>query len=183
MSGVVGAALFDTAIGRAGVAWRGDVVIAVALPERDDRSTRRRLDTTLGAADVEVDDPPPPTVAAAIDAMVRLLDGEAVDLSGTAVDLSGCSPFDRAVYEVTLSIPPGSSLTYGEVAERVGEPGGAQAVGRSLGANPVPIIVPCHRVLGAGGKLTGFSGGGGVDTKRRMLLIEGCPAVPPSLFD
>lgn len=183
MSADVGIALFDTAIGRAGVAWRGDAVIAVALPERDDRATRRRLDSTLGAADAEGDDVAPPAVTAAIDGMVRLLDGEPVDLSTTAIDLSGCSPFDQAVYEITLSIPPGSSLTYGEVAERVGEPGGAQAVGRSLGANPIPIIVPCHRVLGAGGRLTGFSGGGGVDTKRRMLLIEGCPAVPPSLFD
>ncbi len=196
--------LFDTALGRTGVAWRGDTVVAVQLPEIDDAATRRRLRSGLGAhgttahldrhrpgATVEGDDADPetrptvpgPGVAAAIDGMVRLLGGEPMDLGFVAVDLDRCSPFDRAVYDVTRAIPAGRSLTYGEVAERIGEPGAAQAVGRSLGANPIPIIVPCHRVLGAGGKLTGFSAAGGVVTKRRMLLIEGCPAVPPSLFD
>ncbi|MGF1596022.1 MAG: methylated-DNA--[protein]-cysteine S-methyltransferase [Acidimicrobiales bacterium] len=178
----VGATLFDTAIGRCGVAWRGDTVVAVQLPERSDDVTRHRLEAVLGSS-ADRDPTPPTVVAAAIRAMVDLLAGQPVDLGFVPVDLGDRSPFDRAVYDVTRSIPPGSSLTYGQVAERVGEPGGAQAVGRSLGANPCPIVVPCHRVLGAGGALTGFSAPGGVDTKRRMLLIEGCPAVAPTLFD
>lgn len=172
--------LFDTAIGRLAVAWRGTAVIAVQLDEGDDQRTVRRLTATVGPT-VEAD--PPSPVAEAVTSVIRLLDGEPLDLVEVEVDLSQCSAFDRAVYNVTRAISPGQSLTYGQVAERIGEPGAAQAVGRSLGANPIPVIVPCHRVLGAGGRLTGFSAPGGVDTKRRMLLIEGCPEVPPSLFD
>jgi methylated-DNA-[protein]-cysteine S-methyltransferase len=122
-------------------------------------------------------------VVRAIEAMTALLEGEPVDLTWVAIDLDAVGPFERSVYTVTRAIPAGSSLTYGEVARAVGEPEAAQAVGRALGANRWPIVVPCHRVLGAGGALTGFSAAGGVATKRRMLLIEGCPAVPPSLFD
>jgi methylated-DNA-[protein]-cysteine S-methyltransferase len=178
-----GMALFDTPIGRVGLAWRGTRVIGVQIPDRDDHTTLRRLAssaTTTGPLTVQA---PPPEMVAAMDAIRALLDGNEVDLDGIDVDLDAVSPFDRAVYEVTRSIPPGQSLTYGEVAARIGDPGAAQAVGRSLGANPFPIVIPCHRVLGAGGQLTGFSAPGGVETKRRMLLIEGCPAVPPTLFD
>lgn len=176
----MGAALFDTAIGSVGVAWRGDAVTAIRLPEHSQGATLRRL--TGSSAAEAVDDPPPP-IAEAMAAMRSLLEGEPVDLGFVAVDLAAAPAFDRSVYEVTRSIPAGRWLTYGQVAERSGQPGAAQAVGRALAANPVPIIVPCHRVLGAGGDLVGFSARGGVATKRRMLLIEGCPAVAPSLFD
>ena len=182
--GAAGAALFDTSIGRVGIAWRGRAVIGVQLPERSDASTRQRL-VTLAGTSVTMAEPPPPMMAA-IDAITALLEGEPRDLGFVEVDLDRVSDFDRAVYEITRAIPPGQSLTYGQVAERLGEAGdarAAQAVGRSLGANPYPIVIPCHRVLGAGGRLTGFSAPGGVETKRRILLIEGCPAVPPSLFD
>lgn len=185
-----GAVLFDSAIGRCGVAWRGDRVVAVQLPERSDEVTLARLragadfDTDpTGEADPAGGAEAPAAIRAGITAMVDLLDGQSVDLDFIDVDVSQCSDFDRAVYQVTRAIPPGQSLTYGEVAKRIGEPGAAQAVGRSLGANRSPIVIPCHRVLGADGKLTGFSANGGVETKRKMLLTEGCPAVPPSLFD
>jgi methylated-DNA-[protein]-cysteine S-methyltransferase len=115
--------------------------------------------------------------------MTALLDGVPVDLGFVRLDLDGVAPFDRAVYEVTRTIPAGTTLTYGQVAERIGEAGAARAVGQSLGANPFPLVVPCHRVLGAGGRLIGFSASGGVETKRKLLLIERCPAVAPSLFD
>lgn len=176
----VSAALFDTAIGRVGLAWRDDVIVAVQLPERDDEATMRRLATTVG---IMTPADPTPAVGAAIQAMANLLEGEQADLNFIDIDLGDRSTFDTAVYDVTRAIPPGQSLTYGQVAERVGEPGAARAVGRAMGANPIPIIVPCHRVIGAAGHLTGFSASGGVETKRKMLLIEGCPAVPPSLFD
>lgn len=184
MSSVVGGALFDTTIGRVGIAWRDELVVAVQLPEGDDNATRRRLGA--GAGEPVTIQPPPPPVAAAIEAITALLNGEPRDLGFVKLDWDQISPFDRAVYDITRSIPPGQSLTYGEVAARIGEggdPRASRAVGRSLGANPFPIVVPCHRVLGAGGRLTGFSAFGGVDTKRRMLVIEGCPAVPLSLFD
>jgi methylated-DNA-[protein]-cysteine S-methyltransferase len=92
--------------------------------------------------------------------------------------------FNRKVYEVALAIPHGETLTYGEVAQRIGEPGAARAVGVALGQNPWPIIVPCHRVLAAGGKAGGFSADGGVETKLRILTIEKArTSAAPSLFD
>jgi methylated-DNA-[protein]-cysteine S-methyltransferase len=175
-----GITLFDTAIGRCGVAWVGDRLRAVQLPERDDQATIRRLGAKVAAPVV---DQPPPVVAMAVAAMTALLAGERPDLDGIELDLDGVGPFERAVYAETRAIPPGQTLTYGEVARRVGEPGAARAVGQALGVNPLPIVIPCHRVMGAGDQLVGFSANGGTDTKRRMLLIEGAAAVPPSLFD
>lgn len=175
-----GLALFDTAIGRCAVAWRGDRLRAVQLPERDDQTTVRRLASRLaGAGPAE----PPAPVARAMAAMAALLEGRRDQLLDIELDLDDVGAFERSVYEVTRAIPPGETLTYGEVARRIGEPGAARAVGRALGANPLPIVIPCHRVLGAGGHLVGFSANGGTETKRRMLLIEGATAVPPSLFD
>ncbi len=178
----MGTTLFDTAIGRCGVAWRGGLVTAVQLPEATDALTLARLGAKLDPDDATQQDPPEP-IRLAIEAIVRLLDGEPTDLDFIQVELDRLPAFERAVLDVTRTIPPGSSLTYGQVAQRIGQPQAAQAVGRALGANPFPIVVPCHRVLGADGRLVGFSAHGGTDTKRTMLLIEGCPAVPPSLFD
>ncbi|HEY0412900.1 MAG TPA: methylated-DNA--[protein]-cysteine S-methyltransferase [Allosphingosinicella sp.] len=115
---------------------------------------------------------PPPVVAAAIGLIVRLLDGEKVDLHGIALDLAGASELERKVYEAALRIPCGQVRTYGEIAAEIGAPGAAQAVGTALGRNPIPIVVPCHRVLAGGGKSGGFSAPGGVATKFRMLEIE-----------
>jgi methylated-DNA-[protein]-cysteine S-methyltransferase len=119
------------------------------------------------------------------DAIVRIravLEGGKDDLTSIALDMSDVPPFHRKVFEVTRAIPPGQTLTYGDVAARVGEPGAAQAVGQALGANPFAPVVPCHRVLAAGGKMNGFSAHGGIVTKRRMLEIEGAIAHQPSLF-
>ena len=189
----IGIALFDTAIGRCGVAWRNDTVVGVQIPEASDQQTRRRLHLKLVGEAVAAPGPdpaptvlpatPPPPVEAAIEGMQALLDGDQVDLNFVDVDFGEAPDFETAVWEATRSIPPGSSMTYGELAVRIGRPGGAQAVGRALGANPCPIVVPCHRVIGVGGELTGFSAHGGTETKRTMLLIERCPAVPPTLFD
>ena len=87
--------------------------------------------------------------------------------------MDGVPEFHRRVYEAARAIPPGNTLSYGDIAKRVGAPGAARAVGQALGRNPFPIVVPCHRVLAAGGKIGGFSAQGGVATKRRMLAIEG----------
>jgi methylated-DNA-[protein]-cysteine S-methyltransferase len=173
-----GFTLFDTALGRCGIAWDERGIAALELPGRDDAATRRRLRRSAPGA---TDAAPPPDVAAAIDAIVRLFDGEAADLSAVALDLDGVPEFDRRVYAVTRTIPAGETLSYGEIAARLGEPGAAQAVGRALGRNPFPIVVPCHRVLAANGALHGFSAPGGLATKRRMLALEG--ALAPALFD
>ena len=165
-----GFALFDTAIGRCGIAWGGQGIAGVQLPEAGEPETRARMlqrFPTAGEA------PPPPEVQQAIERMVALLCGASSDLSAIALDMDQVPAFHRRVYEVARAIPPGMTLSYGDVAARVGAPGAARAVGQALGRNPFPIVVPCHRVLAAGGKIGGFSAQGGVVTKRRMLAIEG----------
>jgi methylated-DNA-[protein]-cysteine S-methyltransferase len=119
-------------------------------------------------------------VARAIDEIVALLEGEPRDLTGVMLDMEHLPEFNRRVYAVARTVAPGETITYGEIAERIGERGAAQAVGQALGRNPFPIVVPCHRVLAAGGGMGGFSARGGVATKRRMLAIEG--AGTPTLF-
>ncbi|KYF72387.1 methylated-DNA--[protein]-cysteine S-methyltransferase [Sorangium cellulosum] len=168
-----GFTLFDTAIGRCGIAWGGRGVAFVQLPEARDSETRARvLERLPGAREA----PPPPDVERALDGIVALLRGEASDLSAVALDLERVPPFHRRVYEVARTIPPGATLTYGDIAGRLGARGSARAVGQALGRNPFPIVVPCHRVLAAGGKVGGFSGSGGVTTKLRLLAIEGAQA-------
>ena len=164
-----GFALFDTAIGRCGVAWGERGVAGVQLPEVGERETRARMLQRFPAAG---EAPPPPVVQYAIDRIMALLRGEMSDLSTIALDMDQVPAFHRRVYDVARAIPPGMTLSYGEIAARAGAPGAARAVGQALGRNPFPIVVPCHRVLAAGGKIGGFSAQGGVATKRRMLAIE-----------
>mgnify|MGYP003593528207 CR=1 FL=1 len=174
-----GYTLFDTTLGLCGVAWTADGIRAVALPETRIEQSRRRLGRT-GPETQE----PPPAVVAAISEMQALLNGEPRTLGGIALDLAGHCDLNLQVWRVTRAIPPGETLTYGEVARRIGKPGAARAVGRALGENPCPIIIPCHRILAAGGGTGGFSGGEGVSTKLRMLSIERARTTPePSLFD
>jgi methylated-DNA-[protein]-cysteine S-methyltransferase len=174
-----GFALFTTAIGRCGVGWNEIGLVAVQLPEGRDAAIRSRLLRRLPAGAGEAR--PSQSAQRAIDAMTALLRGEATDLRDVALDTRGVDAFPRRVYDVARAIPPGTTLTYGEVALRLGAPGAARAVGRALGQNPFPIVVPCHRVVATGGGLGGFSAKGGAATKRRMLAIEG--AMAPTLFD
>jgi methylated-DNA-[protein]-cysteine S-methyltransferase len=111
-------------------------------------------------------------VQAALRAIEQLLSGNAVDLSELELDLAEVPPFQRRVYEQARRIAPGSTLSYGELAAQIGSPGSARAVGQALGRNPFPIVVPCHRVCAAGGKVGGFTANGGIDTKRRLLALE-----------
>ena len=174
-------ALFATSIGYCGVAWCGDEIVATHLPEPTDEKTRSRLSARAGGAS-ECD--APPVVERAIGAMTALLEGERVDLGFVVCDYRSVDSFEARVYDIARTIPPGETLTYGEIAIRLGDKLFAQAVGRALGRNPLPIIVPCHRVVGASGRLTGFSASGGVATKLRMLAIEGADlGKPPGLFD
>jgi methylated-DNA-[protein]-cysteine S-methyltransferase len=163
--------LFDTAIGACAVAWSERGIAGVQLPEADAAKTRARMRRRFPAA---VEASPPPDVLDAIAAITALVAGEARDLSDIALDMDGVEAFPRGVYEVARAIPPGQTLTYGEIAARLNAPReAARAVGEALGKNPFAIVVPCHRVLGAGGKLGGFSANGGVVTKLRLLAIEG----------
>lgn len=170
-----GVALFETGIGACEIAWSERGVTAVRL--RPVGSVR--ADERLPAFE---DQDLPPNTRSAIDGIIALLRGESADLSGIEVDLEDAPDFNRRVYAVARGIPPGATLTYGQVSAEMGDPRAAQAVGRALGQNPVPIIVPCHRVLAAGGRSGGFSAPGGVDTKLRILTIERARIGAPGLF-
>jgi methylated-DNA-[protein]-cysteine S-methyltransferase len=172
--------LFATAIGACALVWEAQRIIGAQLPERDEEVARRRLAKRFPGAD---ETPPPGFIVAAIAGIVALLEGERRDLSHLPIALDTVPEFNRSVYEVALGIPPGETLTYGEVAARIGEPGAARAVGVALGQNPFAPIVPCHRVLAASGKTGGFSAEGGIETKLRMLTIEKARTSPePGLF-
>ena len=173
--------LFDTAIGTCAIAWTDAGVCGVSLPEPTAQETAARIRRRHpDAREAE----PPEEIRAAADAIVNLLDGEAASLTEVALDESGIPEFHRRVYEVARLIPVGETSTYGAIANTLGDTRLAQQVGVALGSNPIPIIIPCHRVLGADGKLVGFSAPGGVQTKRRMLVIEGAlPDEPLDLFE
>ena len=176
-----GFTLFETDIGPCGIAWGERGVIAVQLPEAAAARTRARLVRRCPDAR---EAPPPTDVSRAIEGIVALLRGEARDLSGVALDMERVAEFDRRVYEIARSIPAGATLSYGEIAMRLGGRELARDVGQALGRNPFPIVVPCHRVLAAGGKAGGFSANGGVMTKLRLLTIERArTSTTPTLFD
>lgn len=176
-----GYCLFDTPLGACGIAWdETGVLVGVQLPGTTRQQGRARMQGRFpGAAET----PPPPAVEAAVGRIQKLLEGERDSLEDLPLDMSGVPPFHRRVYEVARAIPPGRTLTYGEVAARVGEPGASRAVGQALGQNPFAPVVPCHRVLAAGNRSGGFSADGGVDTKLRLLEIEAAQfGSQPGLF-
>jgi methylated-DNA-[protein]-cysteine S-methyltransferase len=174
-------ALFDTAIGRCGIVWGERGISAVQLPMPSEQNTRARIGQRHGAI---AEAAPPADVQRVIARIVELLEGKPDDLTDVALDLEGVPEFDRGVYEIARRIPPGSTMTYGDIAKRLGGVEKSRDVGQALGHNPCPIVVPCHRVLAAGGKPGGFSANGGVATKLKMLAIEGAAVNhTPSLFD
>ncbi|WOJ90387.1 methylated-DNA--[protein]-cysteine S-methyltransferase [Methylocapsa polymorpha] len=166
---VQGFELFDTALGPCGVIWGERGIVGLQLPEASKRETRARiLQRFPDAREVS----PSSNAERARDGVIALLRGEANDFSAIALDMDRTPPFHRRVYEAARAIPPGATASYGDLAARLA-PGAARAVGQALGRNLFAIIVPCHRVLAAGGKLGGFSAHGGVATKLRLLAIEG----------
>jgi methylated-DNA-[protein]-cysteine S-methyltransferase len=176
-----GFSLFDTAIGSCGIAWGPRGIVGVLLPERHAAATRGRLQRRY--PDVP-EAPPPPGVNRAIDAIIALLRGERRELSDVALDMEGIPAFRRRLYAVLRGIPAGSTITYGDLALRIGDGCTARDVGEAMGKNPFPIIVPCHRVVAANGKMGGFSAPGGVATKLRMLNIEqALTGAAPTLFE
>jgi len=176
-----GFCVFATAIGPCGMAWRDGLIAGVQLPEGDEARTRVRMQRRFPEA---AEAPPPPEVATIVQRLRRSLEGRPDPMLDVPLDLSGIAPFQQRVYEVTRAIAPGRTLTYGEVATAIGEPGAARAVGQALGHNPFAPIVPCHRVLAARSGAGGFSAEGGVLTKLRMLETEQARfGTEPGLFD
>jgi methylated-DNA-[protein]-cysteine S-methyltransferase len=163
--------LFATAVGTCGVGWGTEGIVGVQLPESNPSATLSRLLRKMGGdASPGV---PPPEIRQAIEDMTALLAGERRDLTHVRLDLAQIPEFFQRIYAIVRQIPPGQTLSYGEVAARCGDPAAARSVGRAMARNPFPIIVPCHRVLAAHGGNGGFSAHGGVSTKLKLLAIEG----------
>lgn len=176
-----GFTLFPTAIGLCGIAWGERGVTGVRLPERNERATRDRLERRRSEARESA---PPPAVQHAIDGIATLLCGQKQDFSDVALDMDGIPDVHQRIYAIARGIPAGATLSYGDIATRLGDRAAAREVGEAMGRNPFPIIVPCHRVLGTGGKVGGFSAAGGVTTKLRLLNIEGARVGDtPGLFE
>ena len=164
-----GATFFDTPLGLCGLAWTPRGVKALQLPEETPEATRARLMRKSGAP---FERRPPDEISEIVMRVGKLLAGRAVDLSDIALDMDRVGAFEAQVYAAARFIPCGATRTYGQIARAIGEPGAARGVGQALGRNPFAIIVPCHRVVAANGKTGGFSAGGGVNTKLRILEIE-----------
>ncbi|MBK9468556.1 MAG: methylated-DNA--[protein]-cysteine S-methyltransferase [Gammaproteobacteria bacterium] len=153
MAHATGYALFDTAIGRCAIAWGARGITRCALPAASEEALRRHI----AGGRAQAEQPAPPAIAAAITRIVALLAGARDDLRDLVLDLDDIPEFHRRVFATARAIAPGNTVTYGELARRLGTPGAARAVGQALGANPFPIVVPCHRIVAADGSLGGFS--------------------------
>ena len=177
-----GYTIFDTAIGRCGIAWGDDGIVGVQLPEAREIETRKRLfDLYPDAREMR----PPLNVEIAIEGMVALLRGESCDLSAVTLDMNGIHHFSARVYGFIRTIPRGETRTYGEIATSLRVSGVVHAVAQALIRNPFVVIVPCHRVLEAGGYADRISPHGGAISKRRLLSIEGARGTTAgmTLFD
>ena len=169
MSTALGFCVFETAIGTCGLAWGERGLVGVQLPLAGEQGTRACMLRRFPDAP---ESDPPAHVAQIVYRVRLLLEGAHDALLDVPLEMSGVPTFNQRVYEITRAIPPGRTLTYGEVARQMGEPGAARAVGQALGHNPFAPVVPCHRVLAANARAGGFSAEGGVATKLRMLQIE-----------
>ncbi len=150
---------FDTALGACAIAWEAD------------RVTGFRLLPTRAEADPA---PPPDWVLAIVERVRRHLAGQPEDFTDVPYAWDTVSDFQRQIYEAALRVKSGRTISYGDLARAIGQgPAAARAVGTALGQNPWPLLVPCHRFVGADGRMTGFSAPGGIQTKLRLLALEG----------
>lgn len=169
-------AIVPTALGAFGAAWSEAGIVRTWLHDRTVEQTRAHIRRELRGA---VESPPPPDVADALADVVALLAGQP-RVPTAPLDLRAVPDFDRRVYALARTILPGETLTYGAVAKQLGEePMRARDVGVALSRNPFAPIVPCHRIVAANGNLGGYSAPGGVQTKRRLLELEGAAVVAP----
>jgi methylated-DNA-[protein]-cysteine S-methyltransferase len=176
-----GYTIFDTGIGRCGIAWSNIGVVGVQLPEAREIETRKRLFQLYPDAREMRS---PVTVEIAIEGIAALLRGEPADLSDTTLDMTGIHAFNARVYDIARNIPRGETRSYAEVATIMRASGAVHSVAQAIARNPFMIIVPCHRVLEAGGYADKISPNGGAISKRRLLSIEGAhPISSKTLFD
>lgn len=161
--------LIETTFGPVGLAWSGRGLVRLQLPDADEARTRRHLTRDLDGLEAD----PPDGLKPTISRLQQYFAGEKVDLSASPIDLGGRPEFLCRLYREMLKLGWGETVTYGGLAERVGVPGAAQSVGQAMGKNPIPIIIPCHRVLASGNTMGGFSAPGGTRTKLKLLELEG----------
>lgn len=172
-------AVFDTPLGVCGLVWGEAGIVGACLPEADADAAWRRLERSHGRVERAS---LPASLQPVAEGIRVLMAGGNADFSDAPLDMAAVADFDRRVYDICRSIPRGRALSYGDVAFRLGDVGLSRAVGVSLGKNPFPPIVPCHRVMGADGRMVGFSATGGVALKRRLLAMEGAIEDQPDLF-
>ncbi len=169
--------VFETPIGACGIAWRqpsdsgsAPIVTLFQLPEATPEATESRIARKSGSRRPSI---PPPPIAELIEKIRRHLQGQVHDFREVIIDLDDVGPFFQKVYAAVRSIPPGQTRTYGEIAKALGQSAASQEVGQAMAKNPIPLIVPCHRVWAANGKPGGFSAHGGRATKAKLLALEG----------
>ena len=176
MSTTVASMVFDTRAGFCGIGWSERGITRFCLPMGGRGAAERALARRTGDAG---EAPAPPWVAEAIAAARAYFGGERVGFGGLPLDPGPQEAFHARVYGVVRGLGWGETTTYGAVARALGAgPEGAREVGQAMGRNPLPLIVPCHRVLAAGGRPGGFSAPGGTEAKLRMLAIEGIDLMP-----
>ncbi len=159
--------IFQTSWGNAGIAWSSAGVAEIALPYHGDGLIESRLGPLF------VSRLPPPWIEEVVCEIQTHFDGTVGSFERIPIDLDSLPRFTRSALLAARAIPPGTLITYGDLAKRMGRPESARAIGQALSRNPVPLIVPCHRVVGQGRRPVGFTAPGGIDTKRRLLAIEG----------
>lgn len=170
-----GYALFPTPLGACALAWSARGLTWLQLPEASEDATRARASAVVDAIEAE----PPAWVKDAILRLTRYFEGEGEDLSSIRVDLEALPPFHRKVYEASRRIARGQVWTYAELASAAGSKLAFRAVGQAMAKNPIPVVIPCHRVVASGGKPGGFSASGGLVTKARLLALEGATLPGP----
>jgi methylated-DNA-[protein]-cysteine S-methyltransferase len=169
--------IFETAGGFCGIAWNNVGITRFQLPTRSPAATERVLLRRVPGAKPGT---PTPEVAEAVAAVKRYFEGEETDFSGVQLDLGEQDPFFERIYTAARRVGWGHTTTYGALAKELGAgPEAARDVGQAMAKNPVALIIPCHRVLAAGGKIGGFSAPGGSSAKIRMLKLEGVHIEPP----
>ena len=170
--------LFDTTFGTCAIAWSEAGLTRMQLPA----PTRSKTEARIRSAGGEPSGMPLPGFAEeAVTAVKSYLGGKDAPLDTLRLDDSFVTSFNASIYRALRRIPRGATVTYGDLAKQVGQPGAARAIGAAMRQNPWPVIVPCHRVLASGGKMGGFSAPGGKATKERLLALEGVEFGDPTL--
>lgn len=169
-------AIFETRAGFCGIAWSEGGITRFQLPTDNAAATERLLLRRMPGGKIAE---PTPDIAGVIETVRRYFEGDAADFSDLNLDLDGQDDLFRRIYALVRRLPWGQTTTYGALAKEIGaDPRLARDVGQAMAKNPIPLIIPCHRVLAAGGKVGGFSAPGGAASKVRMLQLEGVVLAP-----